>query len=106
MLTGRDREVGDGGESFAVKRHVGGEQERVGAGHRPDSPGGAAHPGHHRSIVHADHQLSIRIVTVPRLPTTWRMTTGGPARCGMQSTIVTAPVSVSKEVSSTSGSSR
>jgi hypothetical protein len=49
---------------------------------------------------------SIRIATVPRRPTTWRMTPGGPSRCGMQSTIVTAPVSVSKVVSSTSVPSR
>ncbi len=49
---------------------------------------------------------SMRMATVPRRPTTWRTTTGGPSRCGMQSTIVTAPVSVSNVVSSTSVSSR
>ena len=57
MLTGGDGEVGDGGELFAAERHVGGEQEGVGAGHRADSTGGAAHPGHHRAIVHTNHQL-------------------------------------------------
>ena len=56
-LTGRDGEVGDGGEPFAMERHVRGEQERVGPGHRPDAAGRAAHPRHHRAIVHADHQL-------------------------------------------------
>lgn len=40
-----------------MERHVGGEQERVGPGHRPDPPGRSAHPRHHRAVVHADHQV-------------------------------------------------
>ncbi len=57
VLAGRDGEVGDGGEPFAVERHVGGEEERVGPRHRPDAPGRAADPGHHRAVVHANHEL-------------------------------------------------
>jgi hypothetical protein len=49
---------------------------------------------------------SMRMATVPRMPTTCRMTTGGPSRCSMQSTTVTAPEPVSNRVSSTSVSSR
>lgn len=49
---------------------------------------------------------TIRMATVPRRPITWRISTGGPARSGMQSTTVTAPASVSKSVSSTSVASR
>ncbi len=49
---------------------------------------------------------SMRIATVPRVPTTWRIRTGGPSRWGMQSTTVTAPPSVSNSVSSTRVPSR